>query len=40
MQRLVLAFAMLPLVGAMILSGALGTWLGVRLLHRIPTEKI
>ncbi|KDC53054.1 MULTISPECIES: sulfite exporter TauE/SafE family protein [Pseudoalteromonas] len=29
----------LPLVGAMILSGALGTWLGVRLLHRIPTEK-
>lgn len=29
----------LPLVVAMILSGALGTWLGLKLLHRIPIEK-
>ncbi|AQQ01875.1 hypothetical protein B0W48_20095 [Pseudoalteromonas aliena] len=29
----------LPLVGAMILSGAIGTWLGIRLLNHIPTDK-
>lgn len=29
----------LPLVVAMIVSGAIGTWLGLRLLNRIPAEK-
>ena len=29
----------LPLVVAMIAAGALGTWLGLKLLHKIPTAK-
>lgn len=29
----------LPLVVAMIVSGAIGTWLGLKLLNKIPTEK-
>ena len=29
----------LPLVLAMIASGAIGTWLGLKLLNRIPADK-
>ncbi|MFQ3234919.1 MAG: putative membrane protein YfcA [Paraglaciecola sp.] len=29
----------LPLVIAMVISGTVGTWLGIKLLHRIPAEK-
>jgi uncharacterized membrane protein YfcA len=29
----------LPLIIAMIISGALGTWLGLKLLHKLPAEK-
>ena len=29
----------LPLVMSMIMSGAIGTWLGLKLLHRISSDK-
>ena len=29
----------LPLISAMVLSGAVGTWLGIKLLHSMPADK-